>query len=137
MAKQRRNGSALRVADSAEHQVHYAELKEVESFAQGLPDKYLECRELGHNWKPYTASSTGEGTWLRTLACNRCRTKREQEISDRGIVMKNQYIHPEGYLHAGMGRIVGDGRGLLRLESITRSVTKFELRDAAKEAKGA
>jgi hypothetical protein len=40
----------------------------------------------------------------------------------RGVVLTNQYIHPDGYLMTGLGRIVGDGRGVLRLESITRQV---------------
>jgi hypothetical protein len=43
----------------------------------------------------------------------------------------NKYIHPEGYLHKGMGRIIGEGRGLLRLESIKRTVTKIESKKAS------
>lgn len=113
--------SALRVADD-----DWLEgLEEIQDFAAELPEKFLECRELGHLWRPWTARSNELGGYDRTLRCTRCLTKREQVITARGIVHSNKYIHPEGYLHKGMGRIVGDGRGLLRLESVKRQAVKL------------
>lgn len=115
----------LRVA----REPHYAALNEVEEFAAGLKVTYLYCRELGHNWKPKNALPYEDGGWVRTLNCTRCRTKRLQDLSSTGEILRTKYEHPEGYLHAGMGRIVGDGRGILRLESIKR-INK----DSAQEA---
>lgn len=108
------------------HDDHYARLDEVAEFAEALPERYLHCRELGHNWRPYSAGRFQDGGFERVLRCTRCKTRRVQEISSRGVVLVNKYIHPEGYLHKGMGRIVGEGRGLLRLESIKRIVSKEE-----------
>lgn len=102
----------------------YALPEDVQEFAEGLPEKFLYCREMGHNWRPYTAGRFKDGGFERVLRCSRCRTRRVQEISNKGVIVKNQYVHPEGYLSKGMGRIVGEGRGVLRLESIKRIVAK-------------
>lgn len=99
----------------------YADVGEVETFAEGLPDKYLHCRELGHLWRPYSGGRFAEGDgFTRILKCHRCRTKREQEIDGRGMILANKYIYPEGYQVEGLGRIVGEGRGVLRLQSMIR-----------------
>lgn len=106
----------LKVVDDS----HFAQLGDVKSFAASLPEKYLHCRELGHLWRPYRAGRHPDGGFERTLRCSRCRTRRQQSLSSTGMVLTNQYIHPEGYLSEGIGRIVGEGRGILRLESIMR-----------------
>lgn len=127
MAKTARTRNLTAVQD----ETLYADLREVESFAASLSESFLLCRELGHNWRPWTASRNAEfGGFDRVLRCNRCHTKRIQVLTNNGVVVKNQYQHPEGYLHKGMGRIVGDARGKLRLESITRTVNKIEARNA-------
>ena len=112
----------LRVVDHADRRPREADLDDVQEFAQSLPERFLYCREMGHNWRPYSAGRFRDGGFERVLRCSRCRTKRFQEISARGVVLKSQYEHPKGYLSEGMGRIVGEGRGLLRLESIKRIV---------------
>lgn len=102
--------------------VLFADPAEVREFAAHLSEALLQCRELGHLWSPWTASwSNTEGCYHRTLRCDRCTTERSQTLSDKGTVLTNQYAYPEGYLHAGMGRIAGDGRDMLRLESVLRS----------------
>lgn len=106
--------------------VDYADVGAVEEFASGLPEKFLYCREMGHNWRPYSAGRFKDGGFERVLRCSRCRTRRVQNINSRGIVLTNQYVHPDGYLSHGLGRIVGEGRGVLRLESIKRIVAKGE-----------
>lgn len=103
-----------------------SDLDEIAAFAQTLKESFLYCREMGHNWRPLSAGRFKDGGYERILRCSRCRTERHQEITARGVVFSNKYVHPEGYLHKGMGRIVGDGRGLLRLESIRRIVAKDE-----------
>lgn len=126
-AQQRRPSSKGLAAGLPDEQEWADELhvREIAEFAQGLPEKFLYCREMGHNWRPYTAGRFKDGGYERTLRCSRCRTQRVQEISARGVVLRNNYVHPDGYLSpAGMGRIVGEGRGALRLESIKRIVSK-------------
>ena len=102
----------------------YALRGEVERFAQGLNDKFLACRELGHNWMPRTAVLTKEGYYDRVLRCSRCRTERHQTISRNGEVLSNHYAYREGYQAQGLGRVVGEGRYALRLESIFRTMPK-------------
>ena len=116
-----RRGAA---AAAVEPKVEYADVGDVQDFAQGLPERFLYCREMGHNWRPFSAGRYKDGGFERILRCSRCRTRRVQEISNRGVILANKYEHPEGYLHKGMGRIVGEGRGVLRLESIKRIVAK-------------
>lgn len=116
-----RRTSSFRAADDA----WLDEFAELVQFAEELPERFLECRELGHLWRPWAALSNPDGGYDRTLRCTRCQTKREQIITSRGVVTSNRYIHPEGYLHKGMGRIVGDGRGLLRLTSVKRQAIKM------------
>lgn len=106
----------------------WADNSEVAEFAADLPEDFLLCREMGHRWLPYQASQNNDGSFHRALRCPRCKTRKEQEISRRGVIESTTYKHPEGYLHVGMGRIAGDGRGVLRLESIQRSINRFDAR---------
>lgn len=79
---------------------------------------------MGHNWRPHTAGRFKDGGFERILRCVRCKTERHQNLDSRGTPLSSKYVHPEGYLNKGMGRIVGEGRGILRLESIKRIVNK-------------
>lgn len=119
-------GGALRAAASqpVDDHEYEANVADVAEFAEALPEKFLYCREMGHNWRPYTAGRFKDGGFERVLRCVRCRTRRVQVISSKGVVLRNQYVHPDGYLSQGIGRIVGEGRGVLRLESIKRIVAK-------------
>jgi hypothetical protein len=111
--------SALRVADQT-HEAHEAAKLDVQAFAEELPERFLYCREMGHNWRPFSAGRYKDGGFERILRCTRCRTRRIQGISSRGLIISSRYEHPEGYLVKGMGHIWGEGRGILRLESIKR-----------------
>ena len=115
-------GNALRVVDSAGDHEYEAALGDVRDFAESLPERFLYCREMGHNWKPFSAGRYQDGGFERVLRCTRCRCKRFQTIDSRGLIYKSHYEHPEGYLTKGIGHIVGEGRGVLRLESIKRIV---------------
>lgn len=109
----------------------YADAHEVAEFASTLVMAYLLCRELGHNWRPWTAYPANGG-YERALRCDRCSTERWETLTSTGAKVKGHYSYPEGYLHEGLGRIVGDGRDALRLESLSRSIT-----DAPKGEKSA
>lgn len=112
------------VPDEPDSGPRFATMSEVEEFAVELPEEFLQCREMGHRWLPFQATENPDSSFERVLRCPRCKTRKEQQISSRGVILSTQYKHPEGYLHAGLGRIAGDGRGLLRLESIRRSIAK-------------
>jgi hypothetical protein len=103
----------------------YADPADVASWAGGLSESFLMCREIGHSWRPFSAHWIAEDDCFdRTLRCTRCKTKRVQMLSAHGAIVSSQYIYPDGYQSNGMGRIVGDGRDALRLESLQRLVEK-------------
>lgn len=108
--------------------IEYADTDEVREFATELSDKYLECRDTGHNWRRHNATwSPHLGEYRRVHRCRSCKAERVQRLSDKGAILTSAIHYPEGYLHAGLGRIVGDGRDTLRLESMTRTaVTEDE-----------
>lgn len=124
----RRSAAALRVVQETRQEQRetpeYADPGDVADFAASLPEKFLYCREMGHNWRPFSAGRFKDGGYERILRCVRCKTERHQNITSVGVVVSSKYVHPEGYLSKGMGRIVGEGRGVLRLESIKRIVNK-------------
>lgn len=119
-----RSSAALRAVDPDDDGPKGADLDEVIAFAHGLPERFLYCREMGHNWRPFSAGRHKDGGFERVLRCTRCKTKRFQGIDSRGLILASRYEHPDGYLTEGLGRIVGEGRGALRLESIKRIVAK-------------
>ena len=100
-----------------------ADVEEVKAFAEGLSTAFLLCRELQHNWKPFSAWWDEEHhNYARTIRCVRCRTRKVQRLSSTGAVLTSHYEYTEGYLAEHLGRIVGEARDSLRLESLTRSL---------------
>jgi len=76
-----------------------------------LPGKFLECRDLGHNWSGTKQGKVivmhrSEGLVTRNLRCGRCTTKRtELIVSASGEKIGNKYEYAEGYLlKPGEGR---------------------------------
>jgi hypothetical protein len=109
----------------------YADRESVEEFAAKLSVSFLQCRELGHIWKPWTARFDEEhNSFERALRCPRCKTERHETLSLRGAKLKNHYVYPDGYTTDGLGRIVGEGRDALRVESITRTLTSIQNKEA-------
>lgn len=119
-------GSAARkprLAVVTEPTPRYADTGEVSDWAKDLPERFLHCREMNHNWRPFDVGRHKDGGYERTLRCVRCKTRKVQHLDTHGMLIGGaRYEHPEGYLHKGMGRIVGEGRGALRIESILRIV---------------
>lgn len=103
----------------------YADPAAVERFAAGLPDAYLACRDLTHSWRPFNAAKEPNGLWIRVLRCSVCKARKTQHLDSRGnVIGKSSPVYPDGYLAKGLGRIAGEGRGALRLESLNRLVEK-------------
>src|SRR5262245_5266885 len=95
--------------------IQFAEVGEVAAFASQLPENFLLCREMGHNWRPWAAQwNPDEQCFDRTLRCTRCKCKRNQSLSNSGAVVASNYEYPDGYEHKGFGRISGEGRDRLR-----------------------
>jgi hypothetical protein len=97
----------------------------VDEWAHDLTVSQLTCRDYGHAWRPLTARYADEGTIIRGQRCTRCRTEREQTLSLSGLILSGHYTYPDGYLApAGIGRLTSADRGTLRVESITRLMSR-------------
>lgn len=97
-----------------------------DDWTEQLPDKYLLCRDLGHSWRPLNAAwDTSLNHYLRTMRCPRCGTERIQYLSGAGHVLSGHYLYADGYqAPKGSGRLTGEHRDHLRLESVLRLVNK-------------
>ena len=104
------------------HEPAYADPHEVADFASTLPVSYLHCRDVGHNWQDWTAHKI-PGGFERAFMCSSCKTQRWEVLTLTGAKVKGHYVYPDDYLLQGLGRIVGDGRDALRLESVSRVAT--------------
>lgn len=92
-----------------------------ETFAQSLGSKQLHCRELGHNWRPWTvAFDRVSRSYDRTLRCSNCHTTRVQVLDARGHVVSNRYVYPDNYLTKGRVERGTLNRDVFRVESIVR-----------------
>jgi hypothetical protein len=97
----------------------------IESFAHSLSAGYLACRELGHVWKPFTATYDGEARVIdRRLRCNRCKTQRVQLITMAGHVISNHYKYADGYQAKNVEKGVRYSRDQFRIEAVTRFLEK-------------
>jgi len=100
-----------------------ANVEDVKAFAQELSTAFLLCRELQHNWKPFSAFwDEDHHCYVRSIRCVRCRTRKIQRLSSSGAVLTSHYEYADGYLAEHIGRIIGEARDSLRLESVTRSL---------------
>lgn len=98
---------------------------DVAEFAASLSESFLLCREMGHNWRPYTARWDDEHVvYDRIIRCSRCYTERHQTLSPRGHVLSSGYNYPDGYQSHGLGRLDGESRDQIRLESLLRAIDK-------------
>lgn len=95
----------------------------LDTWAQSLPDAYIQCRDFGHSWRPFRAWLTGEHTYSRTLRCQRCATERAQELSVSGHTLSSHYVYADGYTAPkGTGRLDAGDRDVLRLASTLRLI---------------
>lgn len=109
---------------------NYAKPRDVRAFAEGLMRQQLLCRTYGHSFNPFTVTKgRAEGRpsvfYEQVLRC-KCKVKRRLLLTRTGAVVSSTYDYSEapGYLTAGIGRVVGEGRDVLRLESVTRLIEK-------------
>lgn len=116
-------GKDFVITDSGKLERMYAHPDDAAEFAANLPNKFLACRERRHTPEAYTAEWLREQRcYRRQLICSRCGTVIRQLISATGELLAQSYLYPEGYLAHRMGRIVGEGRDAVRLESVKRDI---------------
>lgn len=102
-----------------------SEAESLDAYVEGLTAGMLDCRDFGHQWKPWGARWAGDAHgWERRLRCPRCKTERVQMVSRSGHVLTNRYLYPDGYLAPALPDAPRISRDQFRLESITRFTTK-------------
>lgn len=96
----------------------------VGQWIQALPQGFIECRDLGHIWRPYRAWWDNDAkAYRRAMRCPRCFTERVQLLSASGAILSGHYVYAEGYSKPeGTGTLDADGRATLRLETTLRLV---------------
>ena len=102
----------------------------VETFAAGLNNRVLACRELHHLWVPWTVEvihagsgrhrSLRVGGYVRTMKCRQCTTLRRQILDSHGGIVSNSYRYADGYLASNVES--GVSRDVFRLEALTRFI---------------
>lgn len=114
----------------------YASPESVEQKLAEWDDNILTCRTFGHNFQAGSAVKNNRlKYWRLVRRCPRCKAEKVMEVSFRGRVYSSHidYSQTDGYLATGMGRIIGEGKDMLRLATITRT---FDVRTlSAAEAK--
>lgn len=101
---------------------------ELAHWAEHLPASFMECRDMGHSWKPYTvAYSAKTRGYIRTLRCQRCKTDRHQWLTSSGHVEATSYDYPDDYARPkGMGSYDTATRDMVRLLDTTRLLEKVQ-----------
>jgi hypothetical protein len=101
-----------------------AEHDELEAWARELPSSFLECRDLGHDLRPFRAwYDETESGYRRILRCRRCKSEKLQWLNLDGTVRSGGYDYADGYLKPpGTGVLDAGGRGVLRLVSTLRLI---------------
>lgn len=108
----------VRVAQPASDEIN------AETFAATLTDRFLQCRDFGHNWRPLTVDYDRKSrSYYRQLRCVSCRTIRKQLLDGSGHVVTNSYAYADGYLthHFQRGTY---SRDVFRAEALTRFLSK-------------
>ncbi len=100
--------------------------KPIRSLEQ-IPDEYLICRDLCHNWQPSDVRINRRAREIeRVLRCRNCSTIRTQVLTLDGYLISGQsfYTYPEQqdadadpYVLKGVGRLSVDDRAAIRVLS--------------------
>lgn len=99
--------------------------RQVRAQVQDMDEAFLACKAYGHNWNPLTVEKTGS-VYTQTLKCSRCTSECVQDINRRGqLVSSRRYSYPDGYLFQGLGRVMGDARGVIRVAVLTNTLARM------------
>lgn len=112
----------------------FADARDVQRIAPQWTDEQIECRDLGHHWRPSDVTHIARLRYYRVShECVRCGMVRIREMAETGHVYASTYIYPEGYLVQGMGRVAGDAKDAVRIAAIKRAQVT-EVRGRAKDS---
>lgn len=70
-----------------------------------MAEEHLACRDTGHHWRHLSTTLEPDRTVRREFECAQCPTSRIQLLTRTGIVKRQRYIYPDGYLLVGFGGI--------------------------------
>lgn len=83
-----------------------------------IPDDFMECRDVGHSWKPFDGGcDKRKRLYHRTHRCRGCRTYRTQILSWKGEILTSSYTYAKDYLFKGSGRYDQELRGKVRVHN--------------------
>lgn len=111
-----------------------ADLGDVEEYVANAKGAWLQCRSKNHNMLDHDVALGENGTFIVTLRCSRCHTKRDEVIDSQGIILSARYHdHPEGYLlPRGTGRLNSEARGMIRVARLNNALAhKRDLQERA------
>jgi hypothetical protein len=99
--------------------VRRRKLTGLEAALEAMEPEFLSCRDFGHGWMPHNARYLPESKCYESqLRCSRCGTIRTRHLSMSGAQLSSAYDYTPGYQIAGMGRLTGTDRDVIRLRSI-------------------
>lgn len=98
-----------------------ASVKDIRTLLDRLNEDFLRCRDLGHVWVQYKVKKVRAG-YERSLYCRSCKASKHQFVSVKGEILATSYAYSLGYQFKGIGRIQTEGKAVLRLESLTRTL---------------
>lgn len=109
---------------SHQQETLFADVETAVEAAEDMPDEYLECRDMGHQWakhggRVYTTHID------KTLRCPRCHTMRVFVLTPLGGIVSSHYDYSEApnyLMPKGTGRIGGDAKDALRLVATYREL---------------
>lgn len=101
--------------------IKVASPKEVRSAVDHLTEEFLRCRDIGHVWVQYKVKRV-RGGYERSLYCRSCKASKHQFVSGRGEILASSYVYSDGYQFRGIGRVQSEGKAVLRLESLDRTI---------------
>lgn len=118
-----------------------ASVKDVREAVENITEEHLRCRDLGHVWIQYKVKKVRAG-YERSCYCRSCKASKHQFVSVKGEILATSYAYSTGYQFKGIGRVQSEGKSVLRLESLTRTlvnsggdldvdVTEIDLTDSA------
>jgi len=96
----------------------------VEEWVTHLSEEYLECRDLGHAWRSWSARHhKRERYYERVIRCTRCESERVQYLSQHGVVEGGHYRYAKGYLMPhGVGGFTAEVRARCHLAAVTAAL---------------
>lgn len=114
--------------NSRQRAAHHRARSDVSQWAQHLPEAFLLCRDLGHQWGPYRGwHDRRQREYVQVLMCGRCRAERIRHLDYSGRRVSQSYAYPDDYLApAGSGVLTADGRADLRLVSLMRLIDETD-----------